>query len=435
MEHTHLEAAALERMLDLDRSEDQNQNLLHQIAVCPECRKVGGYLLDLHRAGLLPPVFSSVDIALARSRADAPRLWERLAAFSPEQRAGLVRASRSFVSWGLCELLCEESRKRAAQAPDEALALAELAVLVADSIEDGEPAEERWGYQLRARAWAYLGNARRVGGDLPAAEQAFSMSDQWWEAGEASIGDALGYGPVLLDLKASLRTDQRRFAEALSLLDEAFQAYVEGDSEFRDQHSAGRILVHKAFVLAEMEELKEAVDILKQASTLIDAQRDPRLILCLRHNLLDNLARLRRYDEALALLPEVRALSQQLGTQLDQTRLRWVEARAAAGIGEREEARQRFEEVRRELLDRRLLFDAALVSLELAVLHLEEGRTAEVKQLAEEMVVIFHAQDVHREALAAIAVFRQAVALETATAEMVRRLALDLEKVRRGPEV
>lgn len=82
-----------------------------------------------------------------------------------------------------------------------------------------------------------------------------------------------------------------------------------------------------------------------------------------------------------------------------------------------------------------MLFDAALVSLELAVLHLDEGRTAEVKQLAEEMVVIFHTQDVHREALATIAVFRQAVALETATAEMVRRLALDLERVRQGPEV
>lgn len=208
MEHTHLDAAALERMLDLDRSEDQNRNLLHQIAICLECHKVGGYLLDLHRAGLLPTVFSSVDIALARSRADAPRLWERLAAFSPEQRAGLVRASRSFVSWGLCELLCEESKRRAAQAPEEAITVAELAVLVADSIEDGEPAEERWGYQLRARAWAYLGNARRVGGDLAAAEQAFSMSDQWWEAGETGIGDALGYGPYLLELKASMRTAQ-----------------------------------------------------------------------------------------------------------------------------------------------------------------------------------------------------------------------------------
>lgn len=98
MEHTHLDAAALERMLDLDRSADQNRNLLHQIALCPECRKVGGYLLDLHQAGLLPPVFSSVDIALARSRADAPRLWARLSAFSPEQRAGLMRASHSFVS-------------------------------------------------------------------------------------------------------------------------------------------------------------------------------------------------------------------------------------------------------------------------------------------------------------------------------------------------
>jgi tetratricopeptide (TPR) repeat protein len=432
MEHTHLDAAALERMLDLDRTADQNRNLLHQIAVCPECRKVGGYLLDLHQAGALPPVFSSVDVAIARSRAEAPRLWDRLSSFSPEQRSGLVRASRSFASWGLCELLCEKSKNKASQVPDEALELAELAILIADSLEEGEPIEERWVYQLRALAWAYLGNARRVGGDLISAEQAFSMSDQWWEAGESSIGDALGYGPVLLDLRASLRTSQRRFREALGLLDEVAEAYLHGDPEFRDPHLAGRSLVNKAVTLIQMGEPRSAVASLRAAEALISQERDPRLGLCLKHNLASALVSLGKFQEALAVIPEVRALSQESGSPLDQIRLRWIEARAAAGVGDREAARQGLDDVRREFLERRLLFDAALASLELAALHLEEGRTGEVQQLAEEMVVIFHAQDVHREALAAIAMFRQAVALETVTAEMVRRMAFDLERVRRG---
>lgn len=42
MEHDHLTRETLERLLDLDRTEDENRQLLHLIAVCPECRKAGG---------------------------------------------------------------------------------------------------------------------------------------------------------------------------------------------------------------------------------------------------------------------------------------------------------------------------------------------------------------------------------------------------------
>jgi len=53
-------------------------------------------------------------------------------------------------------------------------------------------------------------------------------------------------------------------------------------------------------------------------------------------------------------------------------------------------------------------YDAALVSLHLALLYTKEGRAAAVAELAREMIPIFEAQDIHREALAALTVFRQA---------------------------
>jgi len=73
VEHEHLEAEALERLLALDRTEDQNRNLLHQIAVCPECRKVGGYLLDLYRAGALPLHFGPTEVPCDSSASIGPR--------------------------------------------------------------------------------------------------------------------------------------------------------------------------------------------------------------------------------------------------------------------------------------------------------------------------------------------------------------------------
>jgi hypothetical protein len=206
MEHEHLDEVSLEDLLATERTARQNQQLFHLLAVCPACRDVGGWLLELHQAKALPPVFGSIDAALARSRAEAARLLEDLAALEPPDRLARLHVDRRLVSWGLCELLVQESRKATPEQAAEALHLADLAVHVADLIPGGEPFEEKWVYQLRSLAWAGLANARRVLGDLPAAEKGFEMSDAWWEAGTANIGDALGYEPVMLSLKAPLRT-------------------------------------------------------------------------------------------------------------------------------------------------------------------------------------------------------------------------------------
>ncbi|HSN87771.1 MAG TPA: hypothetical protein VL025_13500, partial [Thermoanaerobaculia bacterium] len=113
MEHEHLDDAVLERLLALDRNDDQNRELFHLLAVCPSCREAGGWLLDLHRKGALPARFGPVDAALARSRAEAPGLWDELSPLDSEERLVQVHADRRFVSWGLCELLVRESRHAA----------------------------------------------------------------------------------------------------------------------------------------------------------------------------------------------------------------------------------------------------------------------------------------------------------------------------------
>ena len=199
------------------------------------------------------------------------------------------------------------------------------------------------------------------------------------------------------------------------------------------RHLAGRALIMKSHILADRGEPEAAITALREAEELVDPGRDPRLSYCLRHNLLDNLGQAGRYAEAEALLPEVRACCQDAGTNLDAVRLRWSEGRITAGLGRIEEARRIFEETRREFTARNMSYDAALATLELAALYIKEGRTSEVRNLAQEMIEIFRAQDVHREALAALAVFHSAAVLETATVELTRETASRLEKERRHP--
>src|SRR3954452_22767411 len=94
----------------------------------------------------------------------------------------------------------------------------------------------------------------------------------------------------------------------------------------------------------------------------------------------------------------------------------------------RSEAQELLDRVRREFLSREIAYDTAVASLELAVLYLEDGRSAEVKTIAAELTPIFAAQQVARETLAAVELFCQAVQQETATAELVRGCLQELRR-------
>jgi tetratricopeptide (TPR) repeat protein len=428
MEHRHFDAPALERLLATDRTAEQNEQLFHLLAVCPRCRAIGGWLLELHQAKALPALFGPIDAALARSRAEAPQLLAELLPLDPEERLARLHADARFVSWGLCELLIRTSCQTAPEQPAEAFHLADLAVHIADRISETDLFEERWVYQLRSLAWAALGNALRVQGDLPGAERSFDMAASWWEAGTADIEDALGYEPVLWDLEASLRIAQRRFPEALRLLDAAVERFFQG--EFPDPHLAGRSLISKALLLIEKGDTEPALQALKKANGLIDPEREPRLLLCLRHNLADNLSKAAQYREAAALLPGLKHLAATHGSEKDRLRLEWIEGRVAAGLGDHDRARRLLTKVRQTFLAEGNAFDAALAALDLSISHLAVGKTAEVRELADELVIVFRDLEVAREPLAALLLFQEAARQETATADLAREVAASLTRAR-----
>jgi tetratricopeptide (TPR) repeat protein len=370
--------------------------------------------------------------ALARSRTEACELWADLEPHRFEDQYYLVRTHRRFLTWGFCELLCEESLRLTSVDAAQAVERAEIAVLVSDLLKDDEPVTDRRLYQLRGYAWAHDGNARRVLGDLRSADESFAISEAWWEAGEAALGDCLGYEPVVLDLKASLRIAQRRFPEAFALLDRIY-AIHEQRPEHKDAHLAGRALVTKALALAEMNEPEQSIELLERAEGLVQMERDPRLVLCLRHNLLWDLTTVERHEEAESRLPGVAALCRELGNPLDLIRLRWAEGKIAAGLGRTEEAMQILSELRQDFLDRDMAYDSALVTLELTELYARSGRAAEVKELSLQMAGIFQSQDVPREALAALLFFQKAAQRERVTAELAREIATFLQQLRANP--
>lgn len=412
---------SLETLADLLSGEIEDDTLArevvpHLLASCPGCEARVAEIRALQRS--LGHWNESI---VVREGGEAPALLAELEELASEERFLRVAQDARFQTWGLCQLLLERGREATLGAPTQAVELAELAVRVAEELVE-EPYHPDWVGDLRARSWAHLGNARRVAGELHSADAAFRRADACLVAGSTG---RLGAMAEILELKAALRRAQRRLPEALELLERATDLARNSD----DPHDLGRALVSRAKAVEETGDLEQAGKLLEQAAARIDPHRDPRLYLCTQHNLLWVLASSGQPDRAAELLPDVRTLSRKLGNRLDLERLRWAEGRIAAARGDLEVAERILAEVQEGFLAAGSGLDAALVSLELALVYAREDRTEDLKALAGKIVPIFHAQDVHREALAALFLFQRAAERELATLELLHELA---GLVRRG---
>jgi tetratricopeptide (TPR) repeat protein len=358
-----------------------------------------------------------------KDRRLAERLWARLKPRPAGARLALVEEAPQYQVWALAERLCAESERAAADDPRQAVELAELALQVAERVSGGAA----WLSLLAGYVRAHLGNARRVASDLPGAEEEFRRAWQLWKEGSAADTGFLD-GSRLLDLEASLLRAQRHWLAALERLDQALAVHPGGEGR-------GRILLKKGFTLEQMGDYEAAATALHEAAPWIDREREPRSFCVLRFNLTVCLCHAGRYEEAEAGLPELRALTAQPQQRMDRVRRRWLEGRIAGGRGRIPEGIAALVAVRAEFAAEKIFYDEALVSLELAGLYLEQGRTAEVKALTGQMEPVFRGQGVHEEAKKALRLFRRAVELETVTVELVRRLVAYLYRAQHNPEL
>ena len=365
--------------------------------------------------------------ALREQRAQADRkaaepVFKELMRRPSAERWRMVEEQEVYRTWALCERVAFESVKVAAHDADAAVDVARLAVRMAELT----PGSGEWRARMGGLCWGFLANARRVKGDFPASDSAFLQSDRLWQAGAVADPGLILDGTRLLDLKASLRRSQGRFKESLDLLSQAM------DASQADETTA-RLLLLKSTVLEQMSDWRGAIDALKKARPLVEEQGILRNVWVLEFNLCTSFCDAGLYDEAEELLPKVKRLAIQLGNGLDLLRCRWLRGRLSAGKGLLEDASDELEYVVGQLVALGIAFDSARACLDLSQLNLQQGRLAEVKRLAAQMVAVFKAQGVHREALGAVILFQQAAEQEKATVELARKLSAYLRCAQYSP--
>jgi tetratricopeptide (TPR) repeat protein len=276
---------------------------------------------------------------------------------------------------------------------------------------------------MKARAWCYLANARRLLSDLSGSEVAFQAAESHLAQG---TGERLERAR-LLDLKASLRTIQGRYDEAFALLNRAIAIYQRA----QQRHLLGRVLLNKGHVCIWKGDFDLATALLRQGLALVEPEREPKLVATAYHNLAYVLNEVGQPREALALVTRARLLYLELGDRLYLIRLQYTEGKIAMNLGRLEQAEGILRAVRKSFLEKGMAYDAALASMELAQVYARQQRLAEIRALSEELVPIFQSRDLQREALAALNKFQQAAEAETVTLGLIQDVSSRLHKLRR----
>jgi tetratricopeptide (TPR) repeat protein len=414
--------------------------LLHLLPGCDRCREITGALWwssagaagvdpgDERAAGAgytpaVQRVFADLSRAhaqLTAERAAAPLLLAELEREPPERRESVLSADPRCRTWAFCELLLERSRV----SPDPAGLYSRLAVAVVERL-DPAAYPPPVAADLAARCWGEVADIRRLAADLRGAEEALGRSAAWLVRGS---GDRLALA-CLLDRKAALRAAQGRCDEAIRLLRRAGALY----RRTGELDALGRALLHESYVHACAGDPSAAAAALREGMALADfaATGEPRLTLAAWHSLAFLAHSLGRDKEARALLLQAAPLARNSGDPLAAVRLRHLEARIAAALGESAAAEEALREARQIFLAREMGYDAALASLDLAALYAGQGRLADLASLGAAMAPLCRARDLHREAVAALLLFEKAAGARSATSALVREISSRLLRLRR----
>lgn len=436
----HPDPQAFERFLAGESSDEERRRVMkHLLSGCKTCRRLAGESWQLPESPEMQRELATDEaeslqriterlaaytVKLERDRAAAPGLIAELLEHPEARRQLMLDNSSRYCLWAVADHALDESQRLIAADPERSRELAQIGLEIAsrlDPLETGQHIVR----DIQGRAWATLANARRVLSDLHGAEAAFAEAERALAEG---TGDPLEEARYY-SLFSTLRSDQRRFDEALTAIRRAARIY----RYLGEDHLLGRTLVMEGTTLGNAGDTSRAIQALERAIPLLDESREPRVGLAARHNLVRYLRLEGRLQEALELLRQIGPIYRQLGNRLDLVRLRWVEGELARDLNRPLLAENAFLEVRNSFIEAGIGFDAALVSMDLALLFLDQGRYGEVQRLALEMKPIFESRDIHREAIAALLVFCRASEQRRVTIQLVRDLSRYLEKARYDP--
>jgi tetratricopeptide (TPR) repeat protein len=372
----------------------------------------------------LPGFLASQLKLIASAEERAAEDFRQLMAIEPTRRVTrVVRSRNRYRSAALVRLLIAEARRAVNADHQSGYHFADLAFHVADRLTGLDVTQG-----LVPLSLAEMANALRFKPDSRGARALFDRSRALTQLANVSDPSVIAR---IDHLEAAYYLSLRRFSESEQLLERSKILYgLVGASA-----DIAKVDLTLSLLFLEMGKPFRALQALREVLRSTAAQEDQRLYFWARINMARALFETKDLRQAKRILDQDESRHAQKGEPLAHLRYGWIRGRIAASERDLEAAKEHFAAVRNGFISAGVGYDAALVSLDLALACLRLGRPDVVRQLTEEMLPIFASQDIHREALAALRLFQEAVQQEVVTEALVRDLRDYLQEARCQPEV
>lgn len=327
------------------------------------------------------------------------------------ERLAWVESHPDCLCCEFAELMIAISRERRGEEPHDSVRYAHLAVCAAEAsvriLGDFDD-------DVRALAWAELGNAHRICGDLRLAGIAFHQARS--RAKQAS--DPLVQVEVD-SLEASYRDYRREFALAEKLLRRARRIATRvGGTEL-----TARIDVQLAEIARRTERYTEAIEIISAALSDLDVRSCPRLAIIGIHNLSYCLLELGALDPGLSLLRRFQPAYLAFADPRLRTRRDWLEAKALAQRGELEESESLLLQVLEMFAALRCPYEVAIVHLDLAEICIVQSRWMDVERITSALLDICRTIGADTESIAAVQLLGETAARRQITVKAMLDVA------------
>lgn len=364
---------------------------------------------------------SGAGLPLMPGPEETARLADELLRQPPSAWRRFTRRRLRGQAAAVARLLCARSLEQAHVGAAPAVRCALAGLVCARSAKRSRPRPA--AFELQAEAWGCLANARRVAGELQRCASLWRWAFQY--AGSSS--QASGLRALLLDMKASWRRDQRHYVEAARLLQEAAQLY----GALADHEGLARVRLKLGTVFRQEGQLSEAFQEVSEALRSAARASDGCLFFLALHQHALILSDLGQKQRALVLAEKIEPFYFVFTGEIFRLRGLWLKGKLHSSQRQWRKAERYLHRVRLGFLGKDLLYDAALVALDLALVYAEQGQYLRVRRLAGEMYPVFRAQQIPRESAATLDLFYAATVRGQASAAAIAGFIAELEAKRR----
>lgn len=422
-------------------AEEVDQMVLdHLLGLCSTCEREFRAFERGQRRSRYDELFArTLDWAAARetetvARANRAKSDLQTLLATPEDRRleRICRARTRFGGVHLADRLLEKSWECLPANPQGALHWATLAEAVV------ERCREPHALEARVLSQAYRANALRILTRFDEAWRGFNLARYYLsregapnEQGEVEVVTDLAIYAKVDWLEGAFFRTIRDFTQAEFLLSRAalfFGLLDEGELQTKVLVTLGEL--HR--VRGDVDEAIRTIGIVLER---IDSAEQPVLYFNCRFNYALYLTDAELYGMAQEEAEKLAELAPHYADEPLRIRLLVLDGRIAFGLGDYFAAERAFSAARARLIEAGNGLDAAIASVELALLYRATNRYGDLQRISAEMGLIFGAADLHSEAAAALILFQEAVREESVSAAFLQELRLYLEHARRNPQL